>query len=151
MECQINKKVKQLNSLLSEVDNLYQALLMSKNISDSEFMVMVAILTLGEGCLQKEIARNSHVSKKTINSAIKKLQKEGYIELKAGKYPNLHIYLTDKGNLHIQENILPIIEVESKVLNDIPSGEFDNLITNYKKYIDNFRNYVTAFTESKKV
>ena len=39
----------------------------------------------------------SYLNKKTVNSTIKKLQKEDYINLVAGKYPNMHIYLTQKG------------------------------------------------------
>lgn len=145
MEFEINERLKQLNGMLCEIDSIYQSLLATKNVSDSEFVVMIAILSLGEGCLQKDIAETSYMSKKTINSTIKKLEKEGFIKLKAGKYPNMHIYLTSKGIEHIKENILPIIEVEERVLNSMSEEEFERLIVGSSKYIGIFKDHVANF------
>ena len=145
MSYEISDKVQQLNGMLCEMDSIYQTLLSAKNISDGEFVVMNAILSLGEGCLQKDIAENSYMSKKTINSTIKKLEKEGYIKLKAGKYPNMHIYLTKKGLDHIKNNVLPIVDVENKVLSSMPEMEFDRLVSGYSKYITSFKEHVTDF------
>ena len=145
MDFDINERLRQLNGMLCEIDSIYQSLLATKNISDSEFVVIIAILSLGEGCLQKEIAENSYMSKKTINSTIKKLEKEGYIRLKAGKYPNMHIYFTKQGLNHIENNILPIIDVEEKVLKNMSEDEFERLISGYSKYISNFKEQVANF------
>ena len=145
MDFEINDRLKQLNGMLCEIDSLYQALLAAKNISDSEFVVMIAILSLGEGCLQKDIAETSYMSKKTINSTIKKLEKEGYIKLKAGKYPNMHIYMTEQGIEHVKNNVLPIIDVENKVLNSMSEEEFERLIIGSNKYIGLFKEQVANF------
>lgn len=148
MNLNISDKVKLLNGMLCEVDSIYQSLLNAKNISDSEFIVMMSILSMGEGCLQKDIATNSHVSKKTINSTIKKLEKEGLIKLKAGKYPNMHIFLTKHGLDHIRNNIQPIIDLENSVLNDMSEDAFAILVGGYTKYIASFRDRVSNFINS---
>ena len=145
MEYKINEKVKYLNNMLCEIDKLYQTLLLSKNLSDSEYVVLFAITELGEGCLQKDISENSYINKKTINSTIKKLEKNGIITLKAGKYPNMHIYLTGEGRKYIEEKIYPIIEIENKVLDSMPDDEFRNLVINYSKYIKVFKEQVEKF------
>ena len=145
MTLQVSEKVQQLNGMLCEMDSIYQTLLSAKNISDGEFVVLNAILSLGEGCLQKDIAENSYMSKKTINSTIKKLEKEGFIKLKAGKYPNMHIYLTKKGLDHIKNNVIPIVDVENRVLNSMPEPDFDRLVSGYSKYITSFKEHVTDF------
>jgi len=150
MDFKVDDRVKLLNSMLSEVDNLYQTLLITKNISDSEYIVMFAILSLGEGCLQKDIAENGFMSKKTINSTIKKLQKEDLITLQAGKYPNMHIYLTPKGKDYIKKNVIPIIEVENTVLNHMPKEAFEILVGGYSKYIASFREHVQNFVKEHK-
>lgn len=144
----INEKLKYFNSMLSEIDNLYQKLLLTINISESEFIVLFAILELGEGCSQKNIAENRYINKKTINSAIKKLQKEGYIRLEAGKYPNMQIYLTDEGKKYIKEKVIPIIEVENTALESMPDAEFNLLIKCYEAHMSTFRNEVMKFSES---
>ena len=145
MDFEINDRLKQLNRMLCEVDSIYQSLLATKNVSDSEFVVMIAIMSLGEGCLQKDIAETSYMSKKTINSAIKKLEKEGYIKLKAGKYPNMHIYMTSQGIEHVKNSVLPIIDVENKVLNSMSDEEFEKLINGSNKYIGLFKEQVANF------
>lgn len=143
----IDNKLRHINGMFSEISSIYDKLLSVKNVTEGVFIVMSSILDLGEGCLQKEISEISYLNKKTVNSTIKKLQKEEYIELKAGKYPNMHIYLTAKGKEYITKNIIPIIEVESKALELMPLNELETLIASYRKYIDNFREYVETFSK----
>ncbi len=146
----VENKLRHINGMLSEISSIYEKLLSSKNVPEGVFIVMSSILDLGEGCLQKEISEISYLNKKTVNSTIKKLQKEDFIKLQAGKYPNMHIYLTDKGKEYMRENIIPIIEVESKALELMPANEFATLVKSYKKYIDNFREHVEMFAERNK-
>lgn len=147
---EVNDKVKLLNSMLSEIDSIYQELLKAKGISDSEYIVMFAISELGEGCLQKDISDNSYISKKTVNSTIKKFQKEGLIELKLGKYPNMHIFLTDKGREFMENNIMPVIEVENRMAEGMTDMEFQFLMECYHKYIKKFKVHVDEFIEHSK-
>ena len=142
MEFQINEKVKYLNSVLCEIDSLYQNMLFNKKLSDSEYVVLFSILELGEGCFQKDIVNNSYINKKTINSTIKKLEKNGLIELRAGKYPNMLIYLTIEGKAFINKNIIPIINIETNVMEGVPDSDFKLLAKTYSKYINLFKEEV---------
>ena len=146
--CATDNKLRHINSMLSELSNIYEKLLSTKNVPEGVFIVMSSILDLGEGCLQKEISEMSYLNKKTVNSTIKKLQKEEFIELRAGKYPNMHIYLTSKGQDYMNSKIIPIIELEKNVLKYMPEREFEILVDSYKKYIDNFREHVEEFSSN---
>ena len=139
MEYKINEKVKCLNSILCKIDNLYQTILLKKGLSDSEYVVLFSILELGEGCLQKDIANNGYINKKTTNSTIKKLEKNGLIILKAGKYPNMHIYLTDAGKEYMRTHIVPIVNMQTNVMNSVPDSDFENLVESYSKYMQIFK------------
>lgn len=140
-----NERLRYINSMLGDISNIYQKLLMVKNIPESVYIIFSSILEFGEGCLQKDIAERSSINKKTVNTTIKKLQKDEFIVLKAGKYPNMHIYLTKKGREYIQANIIPIIEVKRDVLNSMSDKEFEVLVDSYMKYIDNFRERAEEF------
>ncbi len=142
MDFKINYKVKQFNNMLCEIDSVYQKLLSTKNISDSEYSIIFAILSLGEGCLQKDISTISHISKKTVNSTIKKFEREELIRLKAGKYPNMHIYLSPNGKKYIKEDVLPILEAENNFMESIPDDEFDLFLELYSKYIQKFKEQI---------
>ena len=146
MEYKISEKVKYLNSMLCEIDNMYQTILSKNSLSDSEYVVLFSILELGEGCLQKDIANNGYINKKTTNSTIKKLEKNGLIILKAGKYPNMHIFLTEEGKEYMRKRIIPIIEIETNVMNSVPNSDFDNLKNTYSKYISIFKNEITEMS-----
>ena len=149
MNYKIGNKLKQLNSMLSEVDNIYQSLLKAHNISEGEYVVMFAINELGEGCSQKDISENGYASKKTINSTIKKFEKEGHIELKPAKYPSMQIFLTEKGKKFMEESIIPILKIESSVLDDVPENEFEALAQCYRKHLNSFRNHVEKYIKKK--
>ncbi len=142
MEYQINEKVKYLNSMLCEIDNMYQTILLKKKLSDSEYVVLFSILELGEGCLQKDIANNSYINKKTTNSTIKKLEKNGLIILKAGKYPNMHIYLTDSGKEFVKTHIVPIVNMQTNVMNSVPDSDFEILVKSHSKYMQIFKDEI---------
>ncbi len=148
MQYKINEKVKYLNSMLCEIDNMYQTILLKKGLSDSEYVVLFSIMELGEGCLQKEIANNGYINKKTTNSTIKKLEKNGLITLKAGKYPNMHIYLTEAGKEYIQSNIVPIINMQTSVMESVPDSDFVNLDKTYSKYIKIFKGEIEKLSKS---
>ena len=148
MDFNINEKVKYLNSMLCEIDNLYQTILQNKSLSDSEYVVLFSLLELGEGCLQKDIANNGYINKKTTNSTIKKMEKNGLITLKAGKYPNMHIYLTDSGKEYIREHITPIINMQTSVMDSVPDSDFENLVKTYSKYIKIFKGEINRLIKS---
>ena len=149
MKYEIGNKLKQLNSMLSEVDNLYQTLLKAHNVSEGEYVVMFAINELGEGCSQKDISENGYASKKTINSTIKKFEKDGYINLKPAKYPSMQIFLTEKGKNFMNDNIVPILKLESSVLDDVPENEFEALANCYRKHLNAFRSHVEKYIQRK--
>jgi len=139
MNFKINEKVKYLNSMLCEIDSIYQTILLNKGISDSEYVVLFSILELGEGCLQKDIVNIGYINKKTANSTIKKLEKNGLLILKAGKYPNMHIFLTEIGREYVKDKIVPIIDFETNVMKNMPDVDFIKLEHFYSKYIAQFK------------
>ena len=149
MKYEIGTRLKRLNSILSEVDNLYQSLLKAHNVSESEYVVMFAINELGEGCSQKDISENGYASKKTINSTIKKFEKDGILNLKPAKYPSMQIFLTNKGKEFMRDNIVPILKLESNVLDDVPENEFEALAQCYRKHLNAFRLHVEKYLNKK--
>lgn len=60
-------------------------------------IILYTICDNGESCLLQEISRRSGVSKQTINSAIRKLEKEGIVYLESVGAKNKNVCLTDEG------------------------------------------------------
>ena len=135
---EISDRVKYLNYMLCEVEKIYQSLLASQKISDSEYVLLFAILEKGEGCLQKEIVQSSYISKKTLNSTVKKLEQKGLITLKSGKYPNMHIYLTDKGKEYLETKIIPILKIQENMMQNVSDEDFGKITAVVPKYLKIF-------------
>jgi len=57
------------------------------------------ICNLGEGCNQSALYKNSGLGKSTINSALKKMEKEGYLTIEKGEGRNTRVFLTDAGRI----------------------------------------------------
>ena len=66
-------------------------------MSDSAFSILYAICELGDGCLQKDICRRAFLSKQTVHSSIRNLERDGLLYLEHGRRRDMHIHLTEAG------------------------------------------------------
>ena len=126
----------QYNSLFKEMTDIYHNIALKLEISDSAFLILYAIVELGCGCTQKDIAQMYYMSKQTINSSIKNLEKSGYITLKQDKGNNKQIFLTTLGEKLAQEKIKPVIKIENDVFVQMSFDESQKLLKLTKKYTD---------------
>lgn len=126
----------QYNSLFKEMTDIYQNIALKLEISDSAFLILYAIIELGCGCTQKDIAQMYYMSKQTINSSIKNLEKSGYITLKQDKGNNKQIFLTTLGEKLAQEKIKPVIKIENDVFAQMSFDESQKLLKLTRKYTD---------------
>ena len=95
-------------------------------------------------CLQSEISKLTGISRQTINSAIRKLEKEEIVYLKQGKGRNTILCLTEKGKKYSQEKIMPIHEIENKIWNEWTEEEQRQYLALTKKYRDGIKKYLEA-------
>ena len=65
----LRKEMKELNKQYRETDRIYHEISMQSGLSDSAFMILYAIVELGDGCQQKDIADLYCYSRQTINSS----------------------------------------------------------------------------------
>ena len=75
---------REFNRMYKEVDELYHEVALKSGLSDTSFLVLFSIVELGDGCLQKDICYEAFANKQTVNSSIRKLEREGYLYLKHG-------------------------------------------------------------------
>lgn len=129
----------EFSRLYRELDEIYHILAMRSGLSDSAFVILYAMIELGEGCLQKEIANQYSVSPQTINSSVRTLEQKGYIYFKPGKKRDMHIYLTDLGKQIIKERLGPVIELENSIFKAMPPNETKEFLRLTRKYLNLYR------------
>lgn len=143
MSYTIDKRIEQIDILYNKIESLYHQIAIKQGLSDSSFMILRAILVLGEGITQTNIFQNICVNKQTINTAINNLCKKNIIYFENGKGREIKIYLTDKGKDIINKKIIPIDEMEKEILNDFTKEEYDMFIDISNRYINKLEEKVS--------
>lgn len=136
MNFPIKNALKEYNHIYKETNRIYHDIALKLKLSDSAFDILYAVCQLGDGCLQRDICSLSATSKQTINSSIRKLEREGHIILKPGKGRQMHIFLTETGMELVKERIFPVIEIENKVFDALTEEESLELLRLSRKYIE---------------
>lgn len=134
MDSKAVERLNRFNRIIDSVDNFYHRIALGAGISDSAFWILYMVKSLGNGCRQKDISEACATSKKTINSAIWKLEKSGLIRLEHGSRRDMHIFFTETGEEFAQKHIAPVIEAERASFSRLTDGQQEQLIRLTKKY-----------------
>lgn len=127
--------------LQKQANAIYQEMFLTQNLSSSVFDIFYAICILGDGCLQREICEIALVSKQTINSSIKKLERTGYLRMVSGKGREKHIYLTEEGKKIAEERVEPVIHAECCSFHEMTAEEQKQLLDTTETYLELLKRY----------
>ncbi|NDO47636.1 MarR family winged helix-turn-helix transcriptional regulator [Clostridium sp. MD294] len=147
MENDTRHKLKEYNDIHRQMSDTYHEIAVKLKLSVSAFTVFYTICYMGGTCSQKDICDLFYTSKQTINSCIKKLEKENYIYLKQGKGKDKSIYLTQKGQQLVTQKIAPILEIEQNIFLDMTEQECDMLLQLSRKYLQCFKNKIKTIIQ----
>lgn len=140
MKTCISNEMKRYNHLVGEMNAVYHDISLHLGLSDSAMIILYTICDNGDSCLLQDISRRSGVSKQTINSAIRKLEKEGIVYLKSAGAKNKNVYLTDEGKQLAKHSALRLIEMENDIF---ASWETDDV----EKYLEFTERFLTSLKE----
>ncbi|HIV80149.1 MAG TPA: winged helix-turn-helix transcriptional regulator [Candidatus Avanaerovorax faecigallinarum] len=135
-------KAGQYTYLAGEINALYHEAAVKMGISDSVQNIMYVLCEKDGRCMQSEVSRLTGMSRQTINSAIRNLEKEGIVYLEQGKGRNTILCLTEKGKEFAAEKILPIYKAENKIWNEWTTEEQEQYLTLTEKYRDGLKKYL---------
>lgn len=133
---------KEFNQILGNINAAYHEVCVKLGISDSEFDILYILCDLGDGCNQSAIYKNSGLGKTTINSAIKKMEKKGYIRIEQGTGRNTLVYLTEMGKELSAKTAERIIEIENAIFHSWSKEEQNIFVELNKKYLEEFNESV---------
>ena len=135
-------ETEQYTFLAGEINALYHEAAVKMGISDSVQNILYVLCEKGGKCQQSEISKLTGISRKTINSAIRKLEKEELVYLEQGKGRNTILCLTEKGEKFSSEKIGSLHEIENKIWIEWTVEEQQQYLTLTKKYRDGLKKYM---------
>ena len=105
----------EFNQINGKLDGIYHEAAVKMRLSDSEFWILYTLVLYEQGCLQTELCRETGMTKSTINSALKKMEKEGLLCLTPGGGRNTCVCLTEKGEALAGGTVCRLIRLENRI------------------------------------
>ena len=124
------------NQIYREMDQIYHMYAKQNGLSDASLWLLYSLCER-ETYTQREICSAWHYPPQTINSALKAMEKQGMIELKAiaGNQKNKRVVLTQKGEALRDTVIHPLILAEQQAFAGLPKKERACLLGLTQKYV----------------
>ena len=144
MEYKESPELKEINRLIKELMDLYYEVSLKSSLSESAFDILYALVSMGSGCMQKDIADYYHVSRTTINSSAKKLEEQGYLTMQKGHGKNKHLFLTDACKKLVSEKIIPVMQMEAGIFAEMKPGEGKEFLRLFQEYIRIYRERIVS-------
>lgn len=126
--------IESFRAAYKEYENTCTELSKSSGLSDAEFWIM---LLVRDGIVtQKDICEQIFISKQTVNSASRQLERKGLIRLKAfdTDLRTKRIFLTEKGKDFAAAHIDSLSRAEERAWDALGEDEKRSLIQLTKKY-----------------
>ncbi len=124
------------NQLYKEMDEIYHAYAKRHGVSDTALWLLYSLCENRAACTQKELCSAWHYPPQTINSALKRLEKQGLVTLRfrSENHKNKWVMLTEAGKTYAQAIIAPLIAAEQRTFQGLKKTERETLVALTQKY-----------------
>lgn len=123
-----------INCLANELDASYHLAARKLEMTDSALIILYLLYEKGGSCALGEICRESWLSKQTVNSALRALERGEilYLTPSAGKAKNVN--LTEKGKIYAEQTGGRILKAECDAFDTWSEEEIETYLSLMEKY-----------------
>ena len=136
-------ETKNINLLHSEIGNVFHEMSVQLGLSDSVSSILYTICNFGDSCLLSDIISMTGIPKQTINSALRKLEREGILRMEAVERRRKRVVLTENGLILAQRTAGQMIRMEDDIFAAWTEEE-------RRIYLDLTRRYLSQLKEKAK-
>lgn len=121
---------KQFTEIYNQYNGFYHSYAAAQGFSDTVFWILYLLCKEERSYSQNELAEELCIAKQTVNSAVAKLVKDGYVELisRKGLRQGKYIALTEAGKARCCESVLPLLNAEKKSMERLGGDEALHLL-----------------------
>lgn len=136
METGTEKRYQEFISASKEIDDVYHMLALKFGLSDSAMWILCTMREANRELNQSEIAQEMSMSRQTVNSAIKNLEKQGYLRLEAvsGDRRNKILSFTEEGETFVKRTVDRVLSLEHQVFENLEVEEQEKITQILRKY-----------------
>lgn len=132
-------EVKRINYLHSEINNVFHEMSKQMGLSDSVSCILYTICNYGDSCLLTDIINMTGIPKQTVNSALRKLEGEGYLRLETTQTRHKKVVLTASGKLLTQKTAEQMIRMENEIYGSWTEEERQLHLALTQRYLDQLK------------
>lgn len=131
------KNLWEYNTVFKKNDELYRCAAKSLSIPDCTLWILYTLRTERNAITQKEICEAFYYPKQTVNSALKRLENDGYIVLtEMEDRRSKRISLTEKGKKLAEKTADKLINAELAAMSGLTEEEQNRFIELFGKYTE---------------
>jgi len=128
--------MKRFNYLIGETGAVYHAASLKLGLSDSVMQILYTICDFDGSCLLSDICRLTGIAKQTVNSAIRNLERDGIVCLKAADARSKMVLLTEKGSAYAEDTVARIIKAENEIFESWSEEEVSQYLLLTERYMN---------------
>lgn len=132
-------ETRRYNRIISQIDEVYHEIARKQGFSDSAMAILYTLEDHDGKCDLSELVRLSGFYKQTINSALRKLEKDEivYLEPAGGRFKR--VCFTEKGTALARVTVGRVIEAENKIYSSWSREEWALYAQLTQRYLDQLR------------
>lgn len=135
---------KQLMHILGEINGTYHDASLKMGLADSAMQILYSVhMAVGE-LYPSEIARLCGMSRQTVSSALRALERQGVLYLETGAGRSRPVRLTQAGEALCRERVAPIAAAEESIWNGWTEEDRSAYLRLSRQYLEDLRARVEA-------
>ncbi len=132
-------ETRRYNRLIAEIDEVYHEVAVHQGFSDSAMSILYALSDNNGQCLLSELIKSSGVNKQTINSALRKLEKDDIVYLEPAGGKSKRVCLTEKGFSTIRQTVDKVLDIEKEIYSSWSREEWELYVQLTERYLHQIR------------
>ena len=131
--------LKHYNLLIAAIAAAYHDVSSRLGLADSTSQILYTLCLTGDGCPLTDIVRLTGISKQTINSALRRLERDGVLYLAPDGSKKKTVHLTAEGLALRDRTAAHIVEAENAVFAAWPDEDTAQYLALTQRFLDQFR------------
>ncbi len=142
---EIEKLLYKYNRIYKENSDLYRGVAKALGISDSVFWILYSLREKGGEATQSEICSMLYEPKQTVNSALKKMESEGYIAM--ASHPDRRrklLILTPKGEELTEKTADKVLTLECSAFREMSEADRQAFLRLFQTYTEILKRKISS-------
>lgn len=146
-DSEIEKILYRYNRIHKENSDLYREAAKALGVSDSVFWILYSLRETDGGATQSEICNMMYEPKQTVNSALKKMESQGYITMTSHQDRRRKLLiLTPKGEELAEKTADKVLALECSAFQEMPDADRQAFLNLFQTYTEILKRKIASIT-----